>query len=62
MSSVTPHLIKVSQMYAVNGLCVDVYTFCENKTAGMVNTRVKGEKIPHTMAVKSDRVKKSFGV
>jgi hypothetical protein len=30
--------------------------------AGMDMNRVKGEKIPHKMAVMRDRVKKSFGV
>ena len=31
-------------------------------TAGMDMNRDKGEKMPHRMAVMSDRVMKSFGV
>ena len=31
-------------------------------TAGVDMNRVKGEKIPHNMAVMTDRVRKSFGV
>ena len=38
------------------------FTFREHMTAGMDITRVKGEKMPHKMAVVSDRVMKSFGV
>ena len=38
------------------------FTFREHMTAGMAINRDRGEKMPHKMAVMSDRVMKSFGV
>lgn len=37
-------------------------TCTENTIAVMLNARVKGEKIPHKVAVSRDKLMKSFGV
>ena len=45
-------------------LCVDLTTCTCNErfTPGMLNARVRGERMPHKISVMSDSVKKSFGV
>ena len=42
---------------SVNLHDIVIFTFRENMTAGMDMVRVIGEKIPHKMAAKRDRVK-----
>ena len=39
-----------------------LFTFADNKIAGMVMIRVSGEKMPHKIAVMRDRFMKSSGV